>query len=162
MTDVDRSAACVIDVSSTLAAAPAEVWQRVASVDGINAELWPFRMHLPRRLDVLADLAGSRQSRGVRISLFGWIPIDWHRLGIESLQPGQGFHERSSSLWMRSWVHVRQVEPCETHCRLSDHVEFVPRIRFLAPLLVPIYRRVFRRRHAELRRYFGSAESNAD
>jgi ligand-binding SRPBCC domain-containing protein len=157
MSDAGASIASVIDESSLLAADTAKVWQRVSTVDGINAELHPFRMHLPRRLDVLADLAGNRQTRGVLISLLGWIPMDWHGLGIESLQPGQGFHERSTSLWMRSWGHVRRIEQAEKNCRLTDHVEFVPRVGLLAPLLLPDYRRVFHRRHAELRRQFGSA-----
>ena len=143
------------DLISHLAAEPIRVWQRIASAEGINAELRPIRMHLPHELEVLQRAATGGRRQGVLITLGGLIPLDWHRLGIESVTPGEGFRERSSSLWMREWVHVRTIQPDGTGCTLHDHVELTPRLGWLAALLVPLYRTVFRRRHLQLRRQFG-------
>jgi ligand-binding SRPBCC domain-containing protein len=153
-----RSENCSVrsfDLVSHLAADRNAVWRRIASVEGINAELWPIRMHLPRELDVLQAAAAEGRSRGVLISLAGLVPLDWHWLGLESATPGEGFYERSSSMWMREWVHVRTIRPEGTGCTLHDHVELTPRLGSLAPLLAPLYRAVFRRRHRELLRQFG-------
>ncbi len=144
-----------IELVSELAAPADAVWQHAASVAGINAELWPVRMHLPPDPEVLSRLAETRTTRGVLISLLGIVPLDWHRLGIQQIEPGRGFHEVSSSLWMRRWVHIRSLEPTAGRCVLRDHVEFTPRIAVLGPLLTPLYRAVFRRRHRVLSQKIG-------
>lgn len=145
----------IIEETSIVAADQQAVWQRVSTAGGINAELWPVRMHLPPGLDVLGELVGTKRTRGVLISLLGILPLDWHRLGIDSLEPGHGFREESTSLWMSRWVHVRRLQRLDGGCRISDRVEFTPRLSILRPLLAPIYRQVFQRRHRELRRHFG-------
>lgn len=145
-----------IELASQLAAPVDVVWQHAASVAGINAELWPVRMHLPRDPEVLSRLAENRAARGVLISLLGILPLDWHWLGIQQVTPGRGFHEISSSLWMRRWVHIRSIEPTDGGCLLRDWVEFTPRIGSLGPLLAPLYRAIFRRRHQALLRRLGA------
>ena len=144
-----------IDVASHLSATAEAVWLRVSTPEGINAELRPVRMHLPRDVEGLRALATASKQAGILISLFGVIPLDWHRLGLESVEPGQGFREVSSSLWMRRWVHVRTIRAAGASCVLRDHVELTPRIGWIAPLAAPIYRAVFRRRHRSLQRHFG-------
>lgn len=142
------------EFASELPASSEVVWRQIASAEGINAELWPIRMHLPREVDVLAA-AREEHPRGVLISLLGIVPIDWHWLRLESLTLGQGFHEVSSSLLMKRWVHIRTIEPRGDYCTLRDHVALTPRLCFLAPLVAPIYRFVFRRRHRALQKHFG-------
>jgi ligand-binding SRPBCC domain-containing protein len=141
------------EIASELPADAEAIWTRIASGDGINAELWPIRMHLPRNVELL-QAESSDRPRGVLISLLGVLPIDWHWLGLQSVAPGRGFHEVSSSLLMRRWVHVRTIEQQGNHCMLRDHVEMTPRLGFLAGVITPVYRAVFRRRHRALQRYF--------
>jgi ligand-binding SRPBCC domain-containing protein len=143
------------EFASELPANSEAVWRQIASADGINAELWPIRMHLPREIDVLAA-ASEEHGRGILISLLGIVPIDWHWLRLESLTIGQGFHEISSSLLMKRWGHIRTIEPLGNSCTLRDQVELTPRLGFLAPLVTPVYRFVFRRRHRALQQHFGS------
>jgi ligand-binding SRPBCC domain-containing protein len=141
------------EFASELPASSEVVWRQIASAEGINAELWPIRMHLPRAVDVLAS-ASEENARGVLISLLGIVPIDWHWLRLESLAIGQGFHEVSSSLLMKRWVHIRTLEPRGDYCTLRDHVELTPRLGILAGIVAPIYRAVFRRRHRALQKHF--------
>jgi ligand-binding SRPBCC domain-containing protein len=144
---------------SALPVSAEELWRRVSTPAGVNDELWPFRMHLDK-LDLAApDASRALPGGGVLISLFGVLPLDWHWLGLESVTPGGGFHEVSSSLWMRRWVHVRTIEPAGEHSTLRDHVELTPRLGLLAPLLAPVYRAVFRRRHRRLRRYLAKKQA---
>ena len=128
---------------------------------GINAELWPLRMHLPQDPEVLLHLAETHATRGLLITLLGVVPLDWHWLGIEQIEPGRGFHEVSSSLSMRRWSHIRTIEPTTGGCLLRDRVEFTPRLAFLGPLVAPLYRAIFRRRHRVLHQRFGSSSTSA-
>jgi ligand-binding SRPBCC domain-containing protein len=151
-----------IELVSELTAPADVVWQHAASVAGINAELWPIRMHLPHNPELLIRLAETGGTRGVLISLLGFLPLDWHWLGIERLTPGRGFHEASSSLVMRRWVHIRTIEPTDGGCTVRDRVEFTPRVPLISPLVTPLYGAVFRRRHRVLRERFGSSATSAD
>lgn len=138
------------EIVSTLPAAADAVWRRVSTPAGINDELWPFHMRLRQDLLAAASRLHSASTPGVLISLCGLLPIDWHWLGLERVTPGRGFREVSSSLWMRHWVHERTIEPAGERCTLCDRVELTPRVALLAPLLGPLYRAVFRRRHRRL------------
>jgi ligand-binding SRPBCC domain-containing protein len=147
----------VIEFGSLLDSPCEQVWSRVETIDGVNAELWPIAMRSPPEYSSLERLAPGGEPIGILVSLFGIVPLDWHRLGLAQVTPGRGFHEVSSSLWMRHWRHERQLEPCSSKCLLSDRVEFIPRLAWLAPCLTPIYRAIFARRHRRLRAYFGGA-----
>jgi ligand-binding SRPBCC domain-containing protein len=140
-------------LTSELPVAADVVWRHVISPHGINAELWPIRMHLGDGVEAF-DPAHGQPARGILISLCGLLPIDWHWLRLESVTPGRGFHEVSSSLVMKRWVHIRTIEPRGDHCALHDQVEWTPRLAFLAALLAPIYQTVFRRRHRSLQKLF--------
>lgn len=149
-------AAVVIDVESIVAADSAELWRHAASPAGVNEELWPLAMSFPRHLRSLERVGtGSKLFRS-RIALFGLVPVDWHDLGLERIEPSRGFREVSSSLWMARWVHERTLDSAAGGTRVRDHVEFTPRLRWLAPLMAPLYRGVFGRRHRRLRRKFGA------
>ncbi len=151
-----------IEFSSELSASADAVWEHAASVAGINAELWPLRMHLPPDPEVLLHLAETRATRGLLITLLGVLPLDWHWLGIQRIDLGRGFHEVSSSLSMRCWVHIRSIDPVAGHCVLLDRVEFTPRLAFLGPLIAPLYRAIFRRRHRVLGQKFGCPTTAAN
>jgi hypothetical protein len=151
-----------IRVSSRLHAAPEAVWSRAMSTEGINDELGPlFRMTVPRGLDDL-DLAKVEPGRLGRswILLFGLLPVDYDDLGLERIEQGRGFLERSTMLSQRLWEHERTIEPAPGGgCTIADRVAWEPRPPLPGRLLRPLFAAVFRHRHRRLRRHFGAAEN---
>jgi ligand-binding SRPBCC domain-containing protein len=148
----------IVEQESILAAPPEAVWARVSTFDGINDELRPLmRMTAPARvraLDPAEVVLGERIFRSW-ILLFGVIPIDYDDLSLIALEPGRGFHERSTMLSMRAWEHERWLEPDgDGRCRLSDRLSFEPRVGFAGPVLERFIRVTFRHRHRRLRRFF--------
>jgi ligand-binding SRPBCC domain-containing protein len=148
-----------VEVASQLEAAPARVWDRVTSFEGINDELRPLmRMTAPpdvRRLEPDQVVLGERICRSW-VLLFGFIPFDYDDIVLVELEPGRRFHERSTMLSMRSWEHERWIEPGgEGACTLSDRLTFEPRLPLPGRALVPVVRAIFRHRHRRLRRRFG-------
>lgn len=149
-------------LSTVLAADRATVWAHAASLSGINAELAPLRMSAPPDLlgpDGLERLMPHVPGRALFtswITLGGVLPLGRHSVGIERIEPGVGFQERSTSMLLRDWRHVRMLEDAEGGTRLTDQIWLETRLPGLDRLLVGLYRNVFRRRHALLRRRFGA------
>ncbi|MBI3783513.1 MAG: hypothetical protein HY270_08935 [Deltaproteobacteria bacterium] len=127
---------------------------------GVNAELMPLvRMTYPSdriRIDGNDVPLGQRVFRSW-ILLFGFLPVDYDDLVFARIDPGRGFLETSSMLTQRIWQHERRLEPVEGGCRVTDRVEFTPRLSFLGALYLPIFRSFFRHRHRRLARVFGSS-----
>lgn len=148
-------------VSSRLDASAEEVWRRVTTAAGVNAELMPLaRMTVPRGVEDfdIGDVSPPATIGRSWILLFGLVPIDWDRIHLVGVEPGRGFHERSEMLTQRLWEHRRALAPVGTGaCTVTDRVSFEPRLPFLAPLLRPLFVSVFRHRHRRLRRHFGGA-----
>ena len=144
------------EVSSALAAAPAQVWAHATSLAGINAELAPLlKMTAPPGLATLEDVhvtLGQALGRSTLL-LFGILPIDQLDVTLVELEPGRRFVERSPVRSMRLWQHERTVEPEAGGCRLTDRLTFEPKLG--GPLVAAFLRRVFAHRHAYLRRTFG-------
>ena len=148
----------IVEQESILAAAPEAVWARVSTFEGINDELRPLmRMTAPARvraLDPAEVVLGERIFRSW-ILLFGLIPIDYDDLSLIALEPGRGFHERSTMLSMRTWEHERWLEADgDGRCRLRDRLSFEPRVSLAGPLLERFIALTFRHRHRRLRRFF--------
>jgi len=145
-----------VELASRLEAPAAAVWDRVSTFEGVNDELMPLmRMTAPpdvRRLEPEQVVLGERICRSW-VLLFGILPFDYDDLVLVELEPGRGFHERSTMLSMRSWEHERWIAPTgEDACVLRDRLTFTPRL----PLpLTPLVRAVFRHRHRRLRGRFG-------
>jgi hypothetical protein len=99
-----------VEVASRLTAPAHAVWERVSTFDGVNDELMPLmRMTSPRRLRSLQPedvVLGQRLFRSW-VLLFGFVPFGYDDLTLIALEPGRGFHERSSMLSMRTWEHER-------------------------------------------------------
>jgi ligand-binding SRPBCC domain-containing protein len=149
----------VVEQQSVLAAPPEAVWERVSTFEGINDELGPvLRMTAPasvRSLDPADVVLGERIFRSW-VLLFGVLPIDYDDLTLIALEPGRGFHERSSMLSMRVWEHERTLElDGAAGCRVRDRLSFEPRLPGMGPLLERIVRATFSHRHRRLRRRFG-------
>jgi hypothetical protein len=130
------------------------------SAEGINFELAPLlRMTVPRGLGTL-DLDRVEPGRLGRswILLFGVLPVDYDDLGLERIEPGRGFLERSTMLSQRLWEHERTIEPrAGGGCTLTDRVAWEPRLPLPGRSLRPLFGAFFRHRHRRLRRHFAVA-----
>lgn len=146
------------EVGSVLPAAADVVWARITTFEGVNHELMPIvRMTCPpehRRIDPATVPLGRRWFRSW-ILLFGVLPIDYDDLCLVAIEPGRSFHEDSTMLSQRRWVHRRDLEPVSGGTRIRDRIEFEPRLGLLGPLLRPVFRAMFRHRHRRLATYFG-------
>jgi hypothetical protein len=147
-------------IASSLRAEPAAVWARAMSAAGINAELAPLlRMTTPRGLGSL-DLHGLEPGPLGRswLLLFGLLPIDYDDIGLERIDPGRGFLERSTMLSMSLWEHERTIEAeAGGGATIVDRLAWEPRLPLPGRLLRPIVAALFRHRHKQLRRHFGGS-----
>ncbi len=144
-------------IGSRLRAEPAAVWERAMSAEGINAELGPLlRMTVPRGLESL-DLHGLEPGPLGRswLLLFGLLPIDYDEIGLERIEPGRCFLERSTMLSQRLWEHERTIEPTGEGTTIVDRLAWEPRLPLPGRLLRPLIAAVFRHRHKQLQRHFG-------
>jgi ligand-binding SRPBCC domain-containing protein len=145
------------EITSVLDAPPPEVWERVASAEGINHELMPLlRMTVPRGSRTLdaATIPLGRKAFRSWVLLFGVIPFDYDDLTLVRLDPERGFLERSTMLTQRLWEHERTLEPVPQGTRLTDRLRFEPRFPPRRPQRAFVAR-IFRHRHRRLRRHFG-------
>ena len=146
-----------IQLSTHLARSADEVWSRVATPKGVNAELMPLvRMTFPRGAS-LTDLPPERMGTPVAacwLLALGLIPFDRHVLVLDHVGD-RSFSERSHSLMQREWRHDRSVTPDGDGCILTDRVKVLPRLPFLAAPTRWIVGRIFAHRHKRLRQLFG-------
>lgn len=145
-------------VTSELRTAPEKVWRHAVSAEGVNREFWPLlRMTFPSGTVALTEgwEPGRRLFRSWLL-LGGIIPVDYDDAAFVEVEPGERFLERSRLASQRLWEHERVVEAVPGGCRLTDRVRFEPRIRALEGLYARIFEIVFRHRHRNLRRLFGS------
>lgn len=128
------------------------------SEEGINAELGPLlRMTVPRAAESL-DLATLEPGHLGRswVLLFGLIPVDYDDIGLERIEPGRGFLERSTMLSQRLWEHERTIEPVgDGVCTIADRIAWEPRLPLPGRLFRPLFGAFFRHRHRQLQRHFG-------
>ncbi len=147
------------EVASTLNATPEAVWEQVATMRGVNAELWPFvRMTAPTgtaRFDPATTPVGKMAFRSTLL-LFGVIPYDLHSLRFTEITPNNGFVEHSTSLMQKAWSHERWLQRVPEGTLLRDRVTFVPRMPWLDAVLLPIFKLIFLHRHRQLQRIFGA------
>ncbi len=146
-----------VTTASELAAPREVVWERVASLEGINDELGPWmRMTALRGAVLSADAVpiGERWFRSW-VLLFGVLPFDYDELCIERMEAPRGFLERSRMLSARLWEHERTLEaPADGRTLVTDRVAFEPRIALAGGLQRRIIGALFRHRHRRLRRFF--------
>jgi hypothetical protein len=150
-----------LTVQVTLRARREHVWAELSTIAGTNRELAPFvRLTDPThgaRFDTDAWQGGARVSWQL---LFGFIPVDRHRVDLVALPDGSGFRESSSSWWHRRWWHERTVlddsgPDNPGGCVVRDSVESEHRLGVLDPIEARAVRQMFHRRHQSLQRRFG-------
>ncbi|MGC4250025.1 MAG: hypothetical protein QM605_00765 [Sphingobium sp.] len=113
-------------------------------------------MTAPVGIQHLTDISfkpGKPLFRSTILAL-GFIPFDWSDLTLVELEPGRRFVERSRMGSMRSWQHIRTIEPGGIGCILTDALCFEP--RWPAMLAKAVIGLVFRNRHRNLKRRFGT------
>jgi ligand-binding SRPBCC domain-containing protein len=145
-----------LTVELPLRASRSEVWAAVSTVGGINREVAPFvRMTDPTHG---AHFDAEPRQVGTPVLwqlLFGFIPVDRHRVELVALPDGRGFRESSSSWWHRVWRHERTLLDDPGGCIVRDDVEIQPRLGLSDRIIEWTVSRMFQRRHQHLRRRFG-------
>ncbi len=147
------------EVASVVPAPPDAVWARVTTFEGVNDELMPIvRMTCPRELRAIdpATVPIGRPWFRSWLLLFGVLPFDWDYLRLLAIEPGRSFHEDSTMLSQRRWVHRRDLEPVQGGTRVRDRIDFEPRLAVLGSVLRPVLQAVFRHRHRRLAAHFGA------
>jgi ligand-binding SRPBCC domain-containing protein len=138
-------------------ASRSEVWAAMSSVDGVNREVSPFVRMSDSTHGAHFDTEPWRVGAPVLWQLlFGFIPVDRHRVELVALPDEGGFRESSSSWWHSVWRHERTLlDDPEGGCIVHDDVEIEPRRGVPAPILSWAVGQMFRRRHRHLHRQFG-------
>jgi len=91
-----------------------------------------------------------------RIVLYG-IPIPW-KTRIDAWEPGVRFVDRQVVGPYRWWRHEHRFEPVAGGTRVVDHVEYLPRARWVSAFMVKRdVERIFAYRQDTLRELFGAA-----
>lgn len=159
--------AVVVTRSSVVAAPVEEVWASISTLPGVNRELGPFvTMREPKALRgrTLASFR-SGERHHCWLLLGGVVPFDRHHLGLESVTPGVGFAEESTSWLQRRWRHERTLDATPEGTRVSDRLTIEPRVGVVAPLVGRLVGALFTHRHrrlaAHLRRTTDPAPSSA-
>ena len=142
-----------VRATSRLRAARADVWARVASVEGVNHELGPWlRMTVPDGAELRRGPLGRSW-----VLLGGVLPFDYDDIVLEDFEPGRAFRERSTMASARAWWHDRTLLDLPGGgTRVVDHIRFTPRVRPLGGFQAFVLQAMFRWRHRRLRSHFGS------
>jgi hypothetical protein len=136
------------------------VWNHIVKMTSVNNELFPFiRMTYPKNMSEILENDKVPYGETLFVSvllLFNLFPIDLHWLRFDSIINGVSFHENSTTLLHKYWKHTRVLTTDNaTGCvQVTDKLEFLPRIRILGYLLLPIIKFVFKNRHKKLRSVF--------
>jgi hypothetical protein len=142
---------------SLLAGSVDAVLSAALTMPGVNAELMPLlRMTYPaqyRDLDAKQAPVNTLLFRSWLL-LFGFIPVDLHALAFERLLDN-GFDERSTSGLQQVWIHRRRVEAVDGGARVTDELEFQPRLPFLRGFARFMVVQIFTHRHRRLRARYG-------
>jgi ligand-binding SRPBCC domain-containing protein len=152
---------CRFSQSSDVSVAVEDVLATI-TLSGVNAELWPLvQMTAPSQWanTPLAQWPEKQELFKSWILLFGVLPIDRHAFCLQSVMPGRGFVETSSSTVNAQWNHTRTVTPIAGGCRVTDTVAYQSRVSLLGYLLRPTYQLVFWWRHRRIRAKFGGRAS---
>jgi hypothetical protein len=151
-----------VEVTSVVHAEPQAVWDRIASVAGVNHELGPWlRMTAPPEvegIDVAGVPLGRRWFRSW-VLLARVLPVEYDDLTIVELEPGRRFLERSTMLTLRVWQHERILEgegAGAPRTRVTDRLTFTTRRGVPKALATRIVRFLFRHRHRRLAAWFSA------
>ncbi len=148
-----------LELRTAVSAAPAEVWARVTTSEGIDDELRPLlRMRFPRRWRgrTLEQVPVGEPLGRAWLLLFGVLLVEYDDLTLAEVHPGRSFHERSTMLLMSQWWHDREVLDHPSGSEVVDTLTFELRgpLTPLTPVAARIVTALFTHRHRRLRRHF--------
>ena len=136
------------------------VWNAVATMDGVNAELYPLlAMTYPAKSKGLSleDAPLNKHLFTSILLLFMFIPIDLHFLKLKKVRRGE-FLEESSSIIQQKWIHHRTVIRDPQHlnfCIITEELEWNTRLWGIANwIMYPIIYVVFWNRHRRLKKLY--------
>jgi ligand-binding SRPBCC domain-containing protein len=140
-----------------VAATPGAAWAWSTSIVGVSMEMRPLlKVTFPRGMSHIPGQDDSRLGTSLgncKFLLLGLIPVDLSRLTFTEVETGRRFVEESPLLSMKRWRHERILTPDGDGTLVTDKLDFTPRF---APTVVAWFTaRLFRHRHAMLRRQFG-------
>ena len=145
-----------LTVEVPLRANRSEVWAAVSTVGSVNWENAPFVRMTDPTDGAPFDSEPWRAGAVVLWQLlFGFIPVDRHRVELVAFPEGRGFRESSTSWWHRVWRHERTLLDDPGGCIVRDVLEIEPRLGLFAPIERRAVGSTFRRRHRKLCRRFG-------
>ena len=147
-------------IESMVTASTDDVWDWATTFAGVNHELMPYcRMRPPRSLrgrTLESYVPGERAACWLLAG--GVIPFDRHLLGLDSMAPGAGFAEESSSWLQRRWRHERTLRALDDdtgRTLVVDQLTVRPRVRLAVPITCRMMAVIFCHRHVRLRARFG-------
>jgi ligand-binding SRPBCC domain-containing protein len=152
----------VVTADSLLPTSDADqVWARITSPAGINAELAPL-LRMPSDLThTTLDEVPLNQRLGRAWVLFlGVLPVDFDDLRIVE-RGDRRFLERSSTSSSRIWQHERAVSQESGGVRVRDRVTFAVRgpLRPARRVYLRVVTALFRHRHRRLTRHYETSAS---
>lgn len=145
-------------IESKINSTRTEVWPHITNMANVNVELAPYvKMTYPKDKSALNDAAVpiSETSFTSVILLFGFIPVDFHQLKFDKIEPGHAFYENSTTLMHKYWKHTRSINEKDEGIWVKDEVHFLPRLPLVGYLMLPLYRHIFANRHRKLQTTFG-------
>lgn len=152
MSEVLQSKVVIV---SRLRAEPAEVWQGISSIEGVNHEMNPWLgMTPPPGTDLEAAASGEILPLKLKGPL--GLPLGTYPLGLLRLTEGEGFLEQTWMLPFLLWQHERGIAADPAGGTLiTDSLGWQWRLGFLDRLVVAGVRRFFGLRHRSLKSRFG-------
>ena len=144
-----------VTVRSKLAVSPEELWQSVASAEGVNHEMGPWLRFVPPAGENLLEAAGRGEVLKLKIRGPLGIPLGNYPLRLVRLEEGRGFLEQTQMLPCLLWQHERTIEAEGDGTVITDRLGWRWKLRLLDPLLSPGVGVFFRHRHRKLRSRFG-------
>jgi ligand-binding SRPBCC domain-containing protein len=149
-----------VEQTSELNVAADALWAAATTVEGVNYELGPLlKMTVPRgaaELNIVTAPLNVPIGRSWLL-LGGILPVDYDHLTLTERGPGLRFQERSTMASLKRWNHERTVVPDgEGRCRVTDRLEFEPRVPGTGRIAAAIVRFLFRHRHSRLARRYGA------
>lgn len=142
-------------VVSRLQAEPAEVWDGISSIEGVNLEMKPWlRMAAPAGADLGTTASGETLSLGLKGP--AGLPLGNYPLGLIRLTEGEGFLEQTRMLPFFLWQHERRIAPGPGGGTvITDSLGWKWRAELLDRVVAAGVRRFFRHRHRNLHERFG-------
>lgn len=121
-----------------------------ANLERLTPPWLNFRILTPRPIPM-----GEGTEIDYRIVLYG-IPIPW-KTRIDVWEPGVRFVDRQLLGPYRWWRHEHRFEAADRGTRVVDHVEYLPRARWISgPMVSRDVERIFAYRQERLRELFGA------